>query len=94
MVIEMLNASRPWDILPWLDKVTHYWFGDFLLIIFFLTAYLSLGKLSAEKAFAGSAFFVNVIAVIFWYFEIVNTGTLIFTLAGLIISVVFLLKKK
>lgn len=88
MPIEYLNASQPWDMLTYVNTVTHGWAGPGLLIIIWLSTYATLGLLTPGRASAGASYLTGIIAVIFLLLGIVNVGHLMWALAGIIISAV------
>ncbi len=90
MAIETFNGSQPWEILTYIDSVTGYWAGKFLLIIIFLTMYITLGNLSNNRAFAAATFVTNIIAILFFFLGIIQVGTLYICFDALLLDIIII----
>ena len=90
-IIDLFNGTQPWEILTYVDKITNYWFGDGMIIIIWLTAFLAFGvNYPKNKAFAGATYLIMPLALIFWYIDILNFGMIIILIALIILSIIFL----
>lgn len=91
MVIEYFNGTRPWEILTYVDKITGYWFGDGMIVLIWLAAFLAFGvNYPRNRAFAGATYLISPISLIFWYLEIINFNLIIIIIAMIILSIIFL----
>lgn len=91
MAIDLFNGSQPWEILNYCDKITGYWFGDGMIILIWLVAFLAFGvNYPKNRAFAAATYLISPLVLIFWYINIVNFTTIIIVITLFLLSLIFL----
>lgn len=91
MAIEYFNGSQPWEILSYVDKITGFLFGDVMILIIWLTAFLAFGtNYPKNKAFAGATYLLSPIVLIFWYIGIVELNMVMLVMIMVFASIVLM----
>lgn len=90
MTIPLMNATKPWELIVYVNEVTNYWFGTFMLVIIFVVSYLSTTHLPSNRSLAISSFLTCVMSVLFWFIGVIELKIVYISLGFLALSIIFL----
>jgi len=94
MVYGAPNVTYPYDILIYVNQITNDWFGRTVLMTVFLIMWFSLSYLGNKESFATSSFVVSILAILFYFIEIISGIGLVIAIIALAGSTVSLMTKR
>ena len=69
MTIPYMNATQPWEIMPYLNSITGGWFTTFIVICIWIVSFMALSNLTPKHGFTAATFLTFIISLIFFFME-------------------------
>jgi hypothetical protein len=89
MTIEYFNATQPWEIIPYLNRITGGWFAMLIILVIWMVGYMSLSNLHPKNAFTGATFLTLIISILFYFLGSLPMYVIIILLLFLFAGILF-----
>lgn len=87
-MLPMMNATQPWQIFQYVNEVTEYYFGPVILLIIWISIYVTMDTSKPAKNAVVASWVTFFITGIFWWLSIINMVFVIISVVMLIFSVI------
>lgn len=94
MAYPYFNATNFTGFFSYMNDITSFWFGNFMVIIIFFVLFIGMKNYTTERAFGAAAFITLLFSFFLWGAHLVNFVTVLYCVVISAIALVNLIITK